>query len=381
MFNFFKKKTPPPAPAITEASAEVVAAPVPAPAPVEMVVETPVAPIVVPEPVAQVDAPAPVASAIVQKHVVEEVKDEGHWWQRLTNGLTKSSQKLGDDIVGVFTRKQLDDETLEKLEDVLIAADMGPATARKITENLRKSRFGKEVTDAEIRTALADEITAILRPREGEVDFTVATPFVMLMVGVNGVGKTTTIGKLAKQLRDDNRSVLMVAGDTFRAAAVQQLQVWADRTGVPLLTGEPNSDPASLAYKAIERAKNEKIDVVLIDTAGRLHNKADLMAELQKIVRVIKKLDDAAPHATLLVLDATTGQNAHQQVETFSGMTPVNGLIVTKLDGSAKGGVLVALAEKSKIPIVGIGVGEAVADLQPFVAESFARALTGAGKA
>ncbi len=372
MFNFFKKKTPPPAPVTPDVPEPVVAAPAP--------VDVPVAS-VVPEPVVQVDAPVPAASAIVHKHVVEEVKEEGNWWQRLTNGLTKSSQKLGDDIVGVFTRKKLDDETLEKLEEVLIAADMGPATALKITESLRKSRFGKEVTDEEIRQALADEITAILRPREGEVDFTVAKPFVMLMVGVNGVGKTTTIGKLAKQLRDDNRSVLMVAGDTFRAAAVQQLQVWAERTGVPLLMGEPNSDPASLAYKAIERAKNEKIDVVLIDTAGRLHNKADLMAELQKIVRVIKKLDEAAPHATLLVLDATTGQNAHQQVEIFSGMTPVNGLIVTKLDGSAKGGVLVALAEKSKIPIVGIGVGEAVADLQPFVAESFARALTGAEKA
>lgn len=304
-------------------------------------------------------------------------KEEGGWWQRLTGGLSKSTQKLSDDIVGVFTKKKLDDETLEKLEEVLIAADLGPVTAHKLAEKLRKSRFGKEVTDEEVRLALADDIAEILKPYQGEIDFSAHTPFVMLMVGVNGVGKTTTIGKLARQLQQQGKSVLMVAGDTFRAAAVSQLQVWAERTGAGLLTGPANSDPASLAFKAIERAREEKIDVVMMDTAGRLHNKADLMAELQKIVRVIKKVDENAPHATLLVLDATTGQNAHAQVTIFSEMTPVTGLILTKLDGSAKGGVVVSLAQKTGKPIMAVGVGEAVEDLQPFHAESFAKALCG----
>lgn len=301
-------------------------------------------------------------------------------WQRLTSGLQKSTQQLGDGIGAIFTKKKLDNETLDKLEELLIATDMGVATAHQLTENLRKTRFGKDVSDQEVRAALASDIAAILKPYASSIDVTKAVPFVMLMVGVNGVGKTTTMGKMARQLRDEGRKVLLVAGDTFRAAAVGQLQVWAQRAGAELLVGEEGADPASLAFKALEKAKAEKIDVVMIDTAGRLHNKNDLMAELQKIIRVIKKQDDTAPHTTLLVLDATTGQNAHAQVDVFTSMAAVNGLIVTKLDGSARGGVLVALTAKAKLPIVAIGVGEGVDDLQPFVPEAFANALCGVEK-
>jgi fused signal recognition particle receptor len=308
---------------------------------------------------------------------IEPAEEKQGWWQRLTMGLQKSTNKLGDGISAIFAKKKLDEETLSQLEELLITTDLGPSTAMRLVENLRKSRFGKEVTDQEVRFALAGDIAKILSPYAREIDFSAARPFVLLMVGVNGVGKTTTMGKMARQLKEQGRSVLMVAGDTFRAAAVSQLQVWATRSGSQLLVGEDGSDPASLAYKALEKARSENIDIVMIDTAGRLHNKADLMAELQKIVRVIKKSDESAPHATLLVLDATTGQNAHAQVDIFSSMTPVSGLVLTKLDGSARGGVLVALAEKAKLPIVAVGIGEAVEDLQPFKADEYARALCG----
>ncbi len=324
-----------------------------------------------PEP-AKTETPAPAPTPETPKE---------SWWDKLNKGLSKSSQQMSDGITGIFTKKKLDDATLEALEELLIKADMGVSTAHRITENLRKSRFGKDVTDTEVREALATDIAGILQPYTRALDFTTAKPFVLLMVGVNGVGKTTTLGKLAKQLVGQGKSVLMVAGDTFRAAAVQQLQVWAERTNVPLLAGNENADPAALAYKALEQAKADNTDVVLIDTAGRLHNKEGLMAELQKIIRVIKKFDANAPHATVLVVDATTGQNAVAQAETFMQASQVNGLILTKLDGSARGGILVALAEKTKIPLMAIGVGEGIDDLKAFEAADFAKALCGISKA
>lgn len=302
------------------------------------------------------------------------------WWGKLTSGLQKSSAQLGDGITGIFTKKKLDDETLEALESLLIKADLGVGPAQKLTGHLRKTRFGKDISDEEIREALAQEIAALLQPVAQTLNFSAAKPFVMLMVGVNGVGKTTTMGKLAKQLQQEGKSVLLVAGDTFRAAAVSQLQVWAQRSYAKVISGAEGADPASLAYKGVEQARDEGADVVMIDTAGRLHNKADLMAELGKIVRVIKKMDPAMPHATLLVLDATTGQNALKQVEVFCELTPVSGLVLTKLDGSARGGVLVALAERFKLPVYAIGVGEGIDDLRPFSAQAFARALCGLGQ-
>ncbi|MDX1921699.1 MAG: signal recognition particle-docking protein FtsY [Alphaproteobacteria bacterium] len=298
-------------------------------------------------------------------------------WEKLKSGLSKSTTQLSDGITGIFTKKKLDDETLDALEELLIKADIGVATAQKLTAQLRKTRFGKDISDREIREALADEITAVLNPVAATLDFSTHKPFVLVMVGVNGVGKTTTMGKLAKQLTQNGKKVLMVAGDTFRAAAVSQLEVWAQRANCELLTGSENADPASLAYKALEQAKVNGTDVVMIDTAGRLQNKAGLMAELQKIIRVIQKMDESAPHATLLVLDATTGQNAHTQVDVFKSLTAVSGLVLTKLDGSARGGVLVALADVFKLPVYAIGVGEGIDDLRPFAADAFAKALCG----
>lgn len=308
------------------------------------------------------------------------LQDEGaqqNLWEKLKGGLSKSTSQLTQGLTDIFTKKKLDDETLEALEELLIKADMGVATAHTITQSLRRSRFGKDVSDVEIKEALATEITTMLAPVAATLDVTTRKPFVMLMVGVNGVGKTTTMGKLAKQFTDANKKVLMVAGDTFRAAAVSQLEVWAQRANCELLTGPENADPASLAYKALEQARQNGTDVVMIDTAGRLQNKEGLMAELQKIIRVIQKIDESAPHATLLVLDATTGQNAHAQVDVFKSMTAVSGLVLTKLDGSARGGVLVALADVFKLPVVAIGVGEGIEDLRPFSADAFAKALCG----
>lgn len=300
------------------------------------------------------------------------------WFSRLKAGLSKSSNKIVGGIADVIKKRKLDDEALEDLEEVLITADLGPATAAKLTAALAKSRFDKEVTDEEVRGALAEEIGTILEPvaKPLEID-TGLKPHVVLVVGVNGSGKTTTIGKLAQHYREQGLKVMMAAGDTFRAAAVEQLQIWGERTGCPVVAKETGADAAGLAYDAIERAKAEGSDVLLIDTAGRLHNKKDLMAELEKVVRVIRKKDEAAPHDTLLVLDATVGQNAHSQVETFREMVNVSGLVMTKLDGTAKGGVLVALAEKFGLPIHAIGVGEKAEDLRPFKADDYARSLMG----
>jgi fused signal recognition particle receptor len=300
------------------------------------------------------------------------------WFSRLKQGLSRSSARLSDGIAGIFTQRRLDDATLGELEELLIGADLGVGLASDATENLRRSRFNQEVSPEEIRVSLADDIARRLAPaaKPLAIDHT-ALPFVMLVVGVNGSGKTTTIGKLGKQFRDNGWSVLLAAGDTFRAAAVEQLEIWGERTGVPVVAKEPGADAAGLAFEAVERARREGIDVLLIDTAGRLHNKSDLMAELQKVVRAIKKAAPAAPQSVLLVLDATVGQNAHQQVDTFRSMVGVTGLAMTKLDGTAKGGVLVAVAEKFGLPIHFIGVGEGADDLRPFDAQAFARGLVG----
>ena len=303
------------------------------------------------------------------------------WLSRLTGGLAKSSARLTSGITGAFNKRTLDDDALEELEEALILADLGAAPAAKIVADFAKTRFNKEVTDDEIRQALAQQITAILRPVEVPLEIdTSNAPHVILVVGVNGSGKTTTIGKLSQHFTDGGHRVLLAAGDTFRAAAIEQLKIWADRTGSEIVSKEQGTDAAALAFEAITRAKEVGADIVLMDTAGRLHNKADLMDELSKVVRVIKKVQPDAPHDTLLILDATTGQNALSQVEIFRKTADITGLIVTKLDGTAKGGVMVALADKFGLPVHAIGVGETAADLQPFDAEEFARALTGMGE-
>ncbi len=302
----------------------------------------------------------------------------GGWLSRLKAGLARSSSKLGDGISGIFTKRRLDDAALEELEELLISADLGVGTAAKLTANLARERFDKDVSPEEVRAALAADIAKILSPVAQPLVIDPARrPHVVLVVGVNGSGKTTTIGKLAKTHRDQGRKVMIAAGDTFRAAAIEQLCIWGERAGSPVVAKAPGADAAGLAYEALERARAEGMDVLLVDTAGRLHNKADLMAELKKIVRVLGKLDPEAPHDCLLVLDATTGQNAHAQVETFKALVQVTGLVVTKLDGSARGGVLVALAERFGLPVHAVGVGESAEDLHPFAAEDFARSLMG----
>jgi fused signal recognition particle receptor len=300
------------------------------------------------------------------------------FFARLKEGLSRSTQKLTTGITGTFTKRKLDDEALEELEELLITADLGPAVARRIIAAFRRSRFGREVTDAEIRAALAEEIAAILAPVAKPLQLDPSKrPHVILVVGVNGTGKTTTIGKMAQQLREAGKRAVLVAGDTFRAAAVEQLQIWGTRTHTPVIAGPPNADAAGLAFDALTRATADSADVLLIDTAGRLHNKAALMDELAKIIRVLRKQDPTAPHTVLLVLDATTGQNAIQQVKIFKELVAVTGLVVTKLDGSARGGIVVALAEEFALPIHAVGVGEKAEDLQPFEALDFARGLLG----
>ncbi|PVA09979.1 signal recognition particle-docking protein FtsY [Pelagivirga sediminicola] len=276
-------------------------------------------------------------------------------------------------------RRVLDDDMLEQLEELLITADMGVDTALRVTANMAEGRMGKRLSAQEIKELLAREIARIMEPVARPMPIYAKTPQVVLVVGVNGSGKTTTIGKLASQFKAAGKSVVIAAGDTFRAAAVEQLQIWGDRAGVPVLTAPEGSDPASLAWDAMAQAERDGADLLMIDTAGRLQNRADLMEELSKIVRVIRKKDPSAPHNTLLVLDATTGQNALSQVETFQKLADVSGLVMTKLDGTARGGVLVALADKFGLPIHAIGVGEQIDDLSPFDPEEFAAALTGLG--
>jgi fused signal recognition particle receptor len=300
------------------------------------------------------------------------------WFQRLRQGLGRSSGRLKDGIAGIFTRRKLDQESLDELEELLITADLGVETAAHLVQDLSRTRFGKEVTDREVRGALADSVSGILAPVARPLIIDRAhRPEVILVSGVNGTGKTTTIGKLAQQFRQDGRSVMLAAGDTFRAAAIQQLKVWGERTGAPVVAGNEGADAAGLAFDALKDARAAGVDVLLIDTAGRLHNKQALMDELAKVVRVLKKLDPTAPHQTLLVLDATVGQNAHSQVEIFKSMVDITGLVVTKLDGTARGGVVVALAKRFGLPVHAVGVGEGLDDLRPFEAKAFADALLG----
>ncbi len=298
------------------------------------------------------------------------------WFQRLKSGLSKSSSKLTEGISSVFTKAKLDDDTIQDLEDLLIQADLGVDTAMRITDTLAKTRYDKNISADEVKKVLAEEVEKVLEPvaQPLVLDYS-KKPHVILTVGVNGAGKTTTIGKLAQNYVNDGKKVMMAAGDTFRAAAIEQLQIWGERTNSTVVTREQGSDSASLAHEALRQAEKEGSDILLIDTAGRLQNKANLMAELEKVVRVIKKFDETAPHTVLLVLDATTGQNAMNQVEIFAKTAGVTGLIMTKLDGTARGGILVAIANKYKLPIHAIGVGEGIDDLQPFNASEFAQAI------
>ncbi len=300
------------------------------------------------------------------------------WWQRLSGGLRRTSGSLGGALTDLVGKRRLDAAMLEEVEDALIRADLGVGIAARIAEKLGEGRYDRAVTENEIRAVLAGEIETSLAPvaRPLDVD-SVHKPFVILVVGVNGSGKTTTIGKLAAKFRAEGRSVMLAAGDTFRAAAIDQLKIWSGRVGASIVAREPGADAAGLIFDAIAAAKHDGIDVVLIDTAGRLQNRAELMGELEKIARVIRKADDTAPHAVLLVLDATVGQNALSQVEAFRQSAGVTGLVMTKLDGTARGGILVALADKFGLPVHFIGVGEGVDDLAPFAARDFARAVAG----
>jgi fused signal recognition particle receptor len=332
----------------------------------------------VPEPAPEIPVPpdAPKAEDAVEPPAAAPAKNG--WLARVRQGLSRSSSRLTQGITDLFTKRRLDAAALEELEELLITADLGVATAARVTLRLAKTRFDQEISPDEVRASLAEEIATVLDPvaRPLEPD-RARKPHVVLVVGVNGSGKTTTIGKLAKYFRDQGLSVTLAAGDTFRAAAVEQLKIWGERTGCPVIAREQGADAAGLAFDALREAQRRQDDLLLIDTAGRLQNKAHLMAELQKIVRVLKKHDQEAPHDVLLVLDATVGQNAHSQVEIFKEMTDVSGLVVTKLDGTARGGVLVALAEKFQLPVHAIGVGEGADDLRPFEAKAYARSLMG----
>jgi fused signal recognition particle receptor len=353
---------PAPLPELAEAAAEI--------AP-EAEPEVPVAP----EILLGEDAPLPLAAP-------EPAPPKRSWWRRLTEGLSRTSSALTTGIGDLFTKRKLDAGTLEDLEDILIQADLGLATAARITKAVGEGRYDKQIEPEEVKAILAREIEAILTPVAAPLAIDVTKkPFVILMVGVNGSGKTTTIGKLAQKLRDEGKSVMLAAGDTFRAAAIEQLKVWGERTGAQVIAGQQGADSAGLAFEALQKAKADGTDVLLIDTAGRLQNKTGLMDELAKVVRVIRKLDAEAPHAALLVLDATVGQNAVSQVEAFRETAGVTGLVMTKLDGTARGGILVALAAQFGLPVHFIGVGESVDDLEPFSARDFARAVAGLGEA
>lgn len=350
-------ETPAPEPLALPASVES------APLPVEPEPESEVA--VTPEP-----APAPV------------LQPKRSWWRRLTEGLSRTSSALTTGITDLFTKRKLDAGTLEDLEDILIQADLGLATSARIARAVGEGRYDKQIDPSEVKAILAREVETILTPvaHPLAIDAT-KKPFVVLMVGVNGSGKTTTIGKLAAKFRAEGKSVMLAAGDTFRAAAIEQLRVWGERTGAEVVFGQQGADAAGLAFEALQKARTNGTDVLLVDTAGRLQNKQGLMDELAKVVRVIRKQDDSAPHAALLVLDATVGQNAISQVEAFRETAGVTGLVMTKLDGTARGGILVALAAQFGLPVHFIGVGEGVEDLEPFSARDFARAVAGLGEA
>ncbi|MGH1330788.1 MAG: signal recognition particle-docking protein FtsY [Paracoccaceae bacterium] len=363
---------------VAPAEATRIPEPEPEPEP-EPVVPTPVAP-PAPKAAPPIQAPAPIQETAAPQKA--ESEKPGLLGRLLGRGekqgdAAKPAEKSPKKPAKTILRRALDDEMIEQLEELLITADMGVDTALRVTANMAEGRFGKKLSVDEIKGLMAGEIARIMEPVAKPMPLYPKKPQVVLVVGVNGSGKTTTIGKLAAQFRAAGKSVVIAAGDTFRAAAVEQLQVWGERAGVPVLTAPEGSDPASLAFDAMTKAEADGTDLLLIDTAGRLQNRADLMEELAKIVRVIRKKDPSAPHNTLLVLDATTGQNAINQVETFRALADVTGLIMTKLDGTARGGVLVALADKFGLPIHAIGVGEQIDDLSPFDPDEFAAALTG----
>jgi fused signal recognition particle receptor len=317
------------------------------------------------------------ARIAAERAAAEEARQQSVLF-KLNEGLKRSSSRLAEGLGAVFTSRKLDKDTLQELEDLLITSDMGTKAAKRLAADIAKGRFDREIGEAEIKAALAEGVAAILKPREQMVDFAEGPkPRIVLFVGVNGSGKTTTIGKIAAKLSAQGADIVLAAGDTFRAAAVEQLKVWADRANARFISKPTGADAAGLAYEAVELARQENRDLVLIDTAGRLQNKTQLMDELAKVVRAIRKIDPTAPHDVILVLDATVGQNALSQVEVFARTAGVTGLVMTKLDGTAKGGVLVAIAEAHAIPIHFVGVGEKAEDLHPFSAETFARALVG----
>ena len=307
----------------------------------------------------------------------DQPAEKQSWWQRLSGGLKRTSASIGGAVADLVAKRKLDQAMLEEIEDVLIRADLGVESAAKIAAAVGEGRYDKSITADEVKAVVAAEVEKVLTPVAKPLGLGGAKPFVVLVVGVNGSGKTTTIGKLAAKLRAEGRSVMLAAADTFRAAAIDQLSIWGGRTGASVIARAPGADAAGVAFDALTEARGEEIDVLLVDTAGRLQNKAVLMDELQKIVRVMQKVDRAAPHAVLLVLDATVGQNALSQVEVFRDLAGVTGLVMTKLDGTARGGILVAIAVKYGLPVHFIGVGEGVDDLAPFSAKDFARAIAG----
>jgi len=322
--------------------------------------------------------PAPAALAPVEAIELEAPAEPRSWWRRLKEGLARSSSTISRGIVEVFTKRKLDGAMLDELEDILIQADLGVATALRIREAVGKGRYDKQIEPDEVKAILASEVEKVLLSVAKPLVVDPAQkPFVILVVGVNGSGKTTTIGKLAGQFAAEGKSVMLAAGDTFRAAAIQQLEIWGERIGAKVISRPQGADAAGLAFDAITQAQAEGVDVLMMDTAGRLQNRKELMAELEKVVRVMKKVDAAAPHAVLLVLDATVGQNAMSQVEIFGKVAGVTGLVMTKLDGTARGGILVAIAEKFALPVHFIGVGEGRDDLEPFEARDFAHAIAG----
>jgi len=351
------------------------AAPETAPAPVdETATET--------APAADTETAAPESEPDTAPTNPAEDAPKPGFFSRLTSGLRRSSSRLSDGVTAIFTKRKLDAAALEELEELLLTADLGAKPTARVIDALAKDKFDKEVTDAEIRTALADVVTETLAPHERDLDLSGDAPQVVLFVGVNGSGKTTTLGKIAAKITREGRSVTLAAGDTFRAAAIEQVKIWGERAGAPVVAREIGSDAAGLVFDAYAQAKSSGADILLVDTAGRLQNKSELMDELAKIVRVLKKQDAAAPHHVLLVLDATVGQNALSQTQAFKDIAGVTGLVMTKLDGTAKGGVLVALADAHpELPIYFIGVGEGIDDLEPFSADAFARALAGADAA
>jgi fused signal recognition particle receptor len=331
-----------------------------------------------PPPASVSPAPAPVSAPPTAALPADPVQPKRNWFERLRSGLSKTSTKLTDGITSVFTKRKLDAAMLEELEDLLIQADLGLDTAARVSEALAAGRFNKDISPEEVKAVLAEEVEKILQPVAKPLAIDSShLPHVILVVGVNGTGKTTTIGKLARNFVSEGKRVMLAAGDTFRAAAIEQLKIWGERTGSVVVAADIGADAAGVAYDALRQAREEKRQVLIIDTAGRLQNKANLMAELEKIVRVIKKFDPSAPHTVLLTLDATTGQNALNQVEIFRQTAGVTGLIMTKLDGTARGGILVAIAAKYGLPVHAIGVGESAEDLQPFDARDFARAIAG----